>query len=68
MIRSAVAIDVDRDSTDENHEKGYEEHFKVAISSLLSNLYSPLARQELSSKKLWSFAKPIFKGAYCLEE
>ncbi len=63
-----VAVDVDRDPTDENHEKGYEGHFKVAISSLLPDLYPPLASQELSPEELWPFAKPIFKNAYCLEE
>lgn len=63
-----VAVDVNRDPTDENHEEGYEGHFKLAISSLLPDLYPPLASRGLSSDELWPFAKPIFKDAYGLEE
>jgi hypothetical protein len=63
-----VAVDVDHDPTDENHEECCEGHFKVAISSLLPDLYPPLASQGLSPDELWPFAKPIFKDACGFEE
>lgn len=63
-----VAVDVDHDPTAGESEEGYEGHFKVAISSLLPDLYPPLASKGLRPDELWPFAKPIFKDAYGLDE
>ena len=59
-----VAVDVNHDPTNALNEEGYEGHFKVAISSVLTDLYPPLAGVLLAPEELWPFAKPIFEDAY----
>ena len=59
-----VAVDVDHDPAASGNKEGYEGHFKVAISSLLPELYPPLASVALAAEELWPFANPIFMNAY----
>ena len=63
-----LAIDVGYiEGDDESNEEGYEGHFKVAISSLLPDLYPPLMNS-MAPTELWPFANPIFKDAYGIDE
>ena len=62
-----VAIGVDHDVVPDGGD-GYPGYFKVAISSLLPDLYPPLASQGLPPEELWPFAKPIFTNAYGIED
>ena len=59
-----LAVDVDHDPAAAENEEGYEGYFKVAISSLRTDLYPPLAATMLAPEELWPFAKPIFEDAY----
>ena len=63
-----VAVDVDYEPAAADYEEGYEGHFKVAISSLLEDLYPQLMGFLMSPEELWPFAKPIFIDAYGLSE
>ena len=62
------AVDVEYVEDDESNEEGYQGHFKVAISSLLPDLYPPLGMHSMAPTELWPFADPIFKDAYGTEE
>lgn len=59
-----VAVDVEHVEGDENNEEGYKGYFKVAISSLLPDLYPPLGSHSMRPDELWPFARPIFMSAY----
>ena len=63
-----VAVDVDYDPAAAEIEEGYEGYFKVAVSSLMPDLYPQLAGVGLAPVELWPFAKPIFKDAYGLDD
>ena len=60
-----LAIDVGYSEGDE--EEGYQGHFKVAISSLLPDLYPPLMNS-MPPPELWPFANPIFKDTLGQDE
>lgn len=63
-----LAVDVKHGEGEENNEEGYEGHFKVAISSLLPDLYPPLGMHSMLPGELWPFANPIFTNAYGMDE
>ena len=63
-----LAIDVEYDEGDESNEEGYQGHFKVAISSLLPDLYPPLGMNSMFPPELWPFANPIFEDAFGIDE
>ena len=63
-----LAIDVEYQEGHENNEEDYLGYFKVAISSLLPDLYPPLGMQSMAPDELWPCANPIFKDAYGIDE
>ena len=52
-----IAVDV----TNSEDVVGYEGHFKVAIDSVLCELY-PYLSAEILPRELWLFANPIWQG------
>ena len=67
-IPYVLAVDVNYVEDDENNEEGYEGFFKVAIPSVLPDLYPPLGMHGMLPDELWPFAKPIFTNAYGLDD
>jgi hypothetical protein len=49
------------DVTNSERVEGYEGHFKMAIGSLLCDLY-PLLSAEMLPGELWPSANPIWQG------
>lgn len=49
------------DVTNSEEVEGYEGHFKVAVDSILCELY-PLLSAEMLPRELWPSANPIWQG------
>jgi hypothetical protein len=49
------------DVTNSKEDEGYEGHFKVAIDSVLCEIY-PLLSAEMLPRELWPSANPIWQG------
>lgn len=64
-----IAVDVHHDQNHNLHDDDDEDEegrFKVAISSLMPDLYPCLASGAFTPKRLKPFAKPVFTNAYGL--
>jgi hypothetical protein len=57
------AVDVHHEFTENQDQSEYPGYFKVAIPSLLPDLWPMLAGPEMPPQELWPFAKPIWKSA-----
>jgi hypothetical protein len=57
------AVDVHHEFTENQDESEYPGYFKVAISSLVPDLWPMLAGPEMPPQELWPFARPIWKSA-----
>lgn len=47
-----------------SYPQGYEGSFKVAVSSLIPDLYPVLGGRSMQSHELWPMAKPIWVSAF----
>lgn len=61
-----LAVDVHYRPHHRHQEICEDGHFKVAISSLMPDLYPSIASGAFTSARLKSFAKPVFTNAYGL--
>lgn len=61
-----LAVDVNYNPDHKLPQVCEDGHFKVAISSLMPDLYPSIASGAFTSARLKPFAKPVFTNAYGL--